>query len=245
MIGRLFVVFMAVASSVLSPMPSASAGCQYVSDVVLVQGTAQINTVLVCSDDSDGGAENTAVIEPPRDSDWDAICVRTALAVGEDPVRFCDLPPSAAVPTLTPGLVAAAFRNLPLPASTLVVQPPGGRTLVNFATNFYTESGPFTRTVTLLGQRVELRIWPSRFGWRFGDGEQVSTTSAGTAYPDLEITHDYLRAGGVSPSVDTTYAAQFSVNGGAWRDVTGTVTISGSPVGLEVITASPVLVGYR
>jgi hypothetical protein len=45
--------------------------------------------------------------------------------------------------------------------------------------------------------------------------------------------------------VDTTYAAQFRVNGGAWRDVNGTVTIPGAPVQLEVRTATPVLVGYR
>ena len=49
----------------------------------------------------------------------------------------------------------------------------------------------------------------------------------------------------MSPRVDTTYAAQFRVNGGPWRDVDGTVTIPGSPTRLQVVTASPVLVGYR
>ena len=146
-------------------------------------------------------------------------------------------------PQVTPGLVAAAFQRLPLPASDLQVQPPNGRTLVNFATNFYTDNGEFTRTVTLLGRRVELRIWPARYGWRFGDGATRWTTSAGSAYPDLEITHRYLRRGRVSPSVDTTYAAQFRVGGGAWRDVNGTVTIPGAPQGLQVVTARPVLVG--
>ncbi|MCW2764820.1 MAG: hypothetical protein JWO11_779 [Nocardioides sp.] len=173
------------------------------------------------------------------------MCVRTALAVGQEPATFCDLPPGAIAPTLTPGLIATAFRNLPLPPSVLIVQPPGGKTLVNFATNFYTESGPFTRTVTLLGKRVDLRIWPSRFGWEFGDGESLASTSAGSPFPDLEITHGYLRAGHVGPRVDTTYAAQFSVDGGPWRDVDGTVTIPGAPVDLRVVTASPILVGYR
>jgi len=148
-----------------------------------------------------------------------------------------------AEPQVTPGLVLAALRRIGLPASDLRVQPPGGRTLVNFATNFYTDNGEFTRTVTLLGRRVELRIWPAQYGWRFGDGATRWTSSPGSAYPDLEITHRYLSAGRVAPSVDTTYAARFRVGGGAWRDVDGTVTIPGAPQGLRVVTARPVLVG--
>jgi hypothetical protein len=145
--------------------------------------------------------------------------------------------------SVTPGIVAAAFRRLPLPEAKLVIQPPNGRTLVNFKTNFYTEQGEFTRTVTLLGRQVELRIWPASFGWRFGDGESDQTTSPGAAYPDLEVTHEYLEKGRVSPSVDTTYAAEFRVGGGPWREVAGTVTISGSPQELRVVEARPVLVG--
>lgn len=148
-------------------------------------------------------------------------------------------------PTVSPGLVAQAFRELPLPPSELVVQPPDGRTLVNFATNFYTQAAPLNRTLTLLGRRVELRIWPAEFTWRFGDGSTLGTTSAGTPYPDLDITHAYRRRGVVAPRVDTTYAAEFRVDGGAWRAVDGTVTIPGDPISLEVLTASPVLVGYR
>ena len=146
-------------------------------------------------------------------------------------------------PQVTPGLVAAAFQRIPLPESELIVQPPNGRTLVNFETNFYTERDEFTRTVTLLGRQVELRIWPASFGWRFGDGESTSTTTPGSAYPDLEITHRYLEKGRVAPSVDTTYAAQFRVGNEPWRDVVGTVTIPGTPESLRVVTARPVLVG--
>lgn len=150
----------------------------------------------------------------------------------------------APLPELTAGMVAAAFRRIPLPESELSVQPPNGRTLVNFETNFFTEdTGEFTRTVRLLGRQVELRIWPSQFGWRFGDGETARTTTPGAAYPKLEITHRYLEKGRVSPSVDTTYAAQFRVDGGPWRDVAGTVTIPGTSETLRVVTARPVLVG--
>jgi hypothetical protein len=150
---------------------------------------------------------------------------------------------AAGPPVVTPGLVLAAFRRVPLPASELGVQPPGGRTLVNFETNFFTDDGGFTRVVRLLGQRVVLRIWPASFGWRFGDGASRETVSAGSPYPDLEVTHRYLDRGRVAARVDTTYAAEFSVNGGPWREVGGTVTIPGDPEGLRVVTARPVLVG--
>ena len=44
--------------------------------------------------------------------------------------------------------------------------------------------------------------------------------------------------------MDTTYTATYRVNGGPWRDVPGSVTIPGAPVELEVLTATPTLVGY-
>lgn len=146
---------------------------------------------------------------------------------------------------ITNAMVARAFKRIPLPASELVVQPPGGQTLVNFDTNFYTEAEPFERSVTLVGQRIDLKIWPSSFGWSFGDGAATRTEEPGAAYPDLEITHAYTSAGKVGPSVDTTYSAEFRVNGGPWRPVVGTVTMDGVPVGLRVRTATPTLVGYR
>ncbi|WKN47230.1 hypothetical protein [Nocardioides sp. Arc9.136] len=142
-------------------------------------------------------------------------------------------------------MVAAAFRRLPLPPATLQVQPANGRTLVNFATNFWTERGELTRSVSLLGRRVDLRIWPTSYTWSFGDGTTSTTSEPGAPYPDLQVTHDYRRAGRVAPSVDTTYAAEFSVDSGPWQPVSGTVTIPGAPVGLRVLTATPTLVGYR
>ncbi len=146
---------------------------------------------------------------------------------------------------MTAGSVAAAFRELPLPPSELIVQPPNGRTLVNFDTNFYTETEPFDRTIRLFGQRVDLRIWPARYEWDFGDGAAMATASAGSPYPDLEITHSYTDKGTVGPAVDTTYSADFRVNGGPWRPVPGTVTIPGASVVLEVVEATPTLVGYH
>ena len=186
---------------------------------------------------------NSGGSTPIRDSDLDALCVSIAISLDEEPFGFCDIPPDE-VPALTPGMVAAALARIPLPAAALKVQPANGRTLVNFDTNFYTEVAPLDPTITLLGQQVALHIVPSQFGWRFGDGESVITAEPGAPYPDLDVTHSYLKKGRVAPSVDTTYTATYSVNGGPWQDVPGSVTIAGEPVDLEVLTATPTLVGY-
>ena len=146
---------------------------------------------------------------------------------------------------MTPVLVSSALKRLRLPSSTLLVQPPNGRTLVNFATNFYTEREEFTRNVRLLGQRI------GSGSPRAGSPGTSTTARAprrrhpGTPYPDLEVTHDYLEATDVRPSVDTTYTAEFRVGGGSWQPVPGSVTIPGESVGLEVVEASPILVGYN
>jgi hypothetical protein len=188
-------------------------------------------------------AENEGGAVPIRDSDLDAVCVATAISLGEEPFAFCDIPPDAPV-DITPAMVAAALARIPVPPSELEVEPANGRTLVNFDTNFFTATKPFDAAVTLLGQQVSLHIVPSQFGWQFGDGSSLITDRPGAPYPQLDVTHSYLAKGRVAPSVDTTYTAQFSVGGGPWQDVPGSVTIAGAPVDLEVLTATPTLVGY-
>jgi hypothetical protein len=147
---------------------------------------------------------------------------------------------------LTPGLVRRAFQRLAWPASPLVVEPPKGKTLVNFDTNFYTtNTRATTKTVTLVGQPVTIEATPTEYTWHFGgeDGD-LTTTDPGAAYPDLRVTHRYPRVGTVRPSVDTTYSGRFRVGTGAWQTIPNTLTVPGAPVALEVVSATPHLVGY-
>src|SRR5215212_9504759 len=146
---------------------------------------------------------------------------------------------------LTPGMVQRAFRRLAWPASRLVVQPPKGRTLVNFDTNFYTtNSGPTTQTVTLIGQPITIEATPTQYTWHFDDGGARTTTVPGAPYPDLLVTHSYSRVGTVRPSVDTTYSGRYRVGDGAWEPIPDTFTVPGAPVELQVVSATPHLVGY-
>lgn len=158
---------------------------------------------------------------------------------------YCPTTPEDGEPIrLTAGMVARAFQRIPVPAPDLVIQPPDGKTLVNFETNFYTEERTFDRTVRLLGNRVELRIWVDTYRWDFGDGTTRETAGPGAAYPALLITHNYTRKGTYRPSLEVVYAADFRVNGGPWRPVAGTVTRADSPTSLRAIEATPTLVGY-
>jgi hypothetical protein len=157
-----------------------------------------------------------------------------------------DVPPS-----ITPDQALRALGQVPLPESTLVVAPPGGRTLVNFDTIFSTVAVSFSAQVPLLGHQIDFRLRPTLFAWTYGDGANSSTDSPGIAYAaDLPfsgyLTHRYLTAGTADtaprPSVDTTWSARFSFNGGPWLDVPGTVTKVGAPERIDVLTASPQLV---
>lgn len=172
----------------------------------------------------------------------------SAVAVAQDTnetVTFCQQYAEPSTPVLTVGHVRRAFAELKLPAGELVIQPPDGLTLVNFDTNFYTTSTePISRTVTLLGRRVTLEATPSSFLWTFGDGESLTTSDPGAPYPQLRVTHNYLRKDTYRPSLATTYTGRYRVGSGPWRQIPGTVTIEGTGQDLRAIEAEPKLVSY-
>jgi hypothetical protein len=145
---------------------------------------------------------------------------------------------------ITPGMVLEAFRALSWPEPQLSVQPPDGETLVNFDTNFFTTlTEPETQTVTLIGIQVTIEATPRDYLWHFGDGADETTSSPGSAYPQLEITHRFTRKGELSPSVDVVYAGRYRIGGGGWTDIPGTLTVPGPAVALRVLEAKPQLVG--
>jgi len=141
-------------------------------------------------------------------------------------------------------VAAKEFKRIGWPASTLVVQPPGGRTLVNLETIFYTTNArPITQTVTVAGQRLEIEATPTSYRWIFGDGESATTSSPGHAYPDQDVTHTYREVAAVSARVDTVYSGRYRVADGDWQTIAATVTVAGAAQELSVVEAKPKLVG--
>lgn len=149
-----------------------------------------------------------------------------------------------AAPQVTPALVARAFQRIPLPALRAMTQP-ADRTLINFDTIFYVQATPLHRTLTLLGQRVELEITPSTFRWVHGDGTTAVTQTAGAAYPAKDVVYRYQDAHvTVRHHVEIVWTARWSLNGGPLQDVDGTVTTVGPDTPLRVTEATPALSGY-
>ena len=130
-----------------------------------------------------------------------------------------------------------------------MVQPVGGRTLINFETNFFT---PTTRarvvSVRLGDREVEIEATPESYTWHWGDGSVAeSTTEPGAEHVDgepHEVFRVYTDAGvTVRPSVDVTYRGRYRIEGGLWFPIPETLTVEGDPVALEVVSARVQLVG--
>lgn len=136
-------------------------------------------------------------------------------------------------------LVLRAFQNLDWQPSELVVQPPGGKTLVNLDTNFYTSNTDVSSIpVTLVQSTVVVSAEPIAYRWHFGDGTTTTTTSPGAPYPDLDVAHVYGSTGKVVVSVDTQYgAASFTVDGGPPEQIPSTIWVVGEGQDLEVVEA--------
>jgi hypothetical protein len=146
-------------------------------------------------------------------------------------------------PQITPALVLNEIRRIGLPNLRTHTQPED-KTLVNFDTIFYTQPRPFTATVTLLGQQVDITAEPTSYTWHHGDGTSATTRTPGAPYPSQEVTHRYTNAHTtVRPRLDVTYAARFRVNDGTWQTIDETVTITGPETALRVTEATPVLSG--
>jgi len=122
---------------------------------------------------------------------------------------------------------------------------PAAKTLINFDTIFYVEAEPLHRTLNLLGQRVELEITPSTFRWVHGDGTTSETHTPGATYPAKDVVYRYQQAHvTVRHHVEIVWTARWSLNGGPFQDVAGTVTTVGPDTSLAVVEATPALSGY-
>jgi hypothetical protein len=97
--------------------------------------------------------------------------------------------------------------------------------------------------VTVLGQRIQLRIHFDHADWDFGDGNTDTTTDPGKPYdptgdpcrtaqcPDY-YGHTYTRTGTMTITLDVTWHAQYSLDGTTWTDIAAPIT---GPVSSHVL----------
>lgn len=153
---------------------------------------------------------------------------------------------------ITPAMVLREMKRLTWPRAELTISPPDHRTLVNLRTIFSTDlEETQSQTVTLLGRSVTIEATPTSWIWHPGDGSESWTTDwPGAAYRagadvDALITFTYTDGGvTVQPSVDVVYSGRFHVDGlPGWTDISGTLTVPGDGVDLEVLEAAGTLTG--
>ena len=193
-----------------------------------------------CVSGSDPGTLYSVLRRPLTSpaASWEAFGV-VCLTAGEEP-RF---------EVITWQRVFQVMKTLEWPEADLAIQPVGGKTLVNFETNFFTNTiKPQVQTVQLLGRSVEIEATPASYTWHWGDGSGAfQTEDHGAEHVDGEkhqVFHVYTDADlTVRPSVDVTYKGRYRVEGEAWRPILETLTVTGTPVPLEVVTARVHLVG--
>ncbi|HET7396908.1 MAG TPA: hypothetical protein VFJ94_00160 [Intrasporangium sp.] len=159
-----------------------------------------------------------------------------------------DVAPGAR-PTVTLADITAAFMRTPWAKPTISTQPAGNVTLVNLPTYYqvtWTRDGFQPDEVdqaTLVGVRVHLRPKLLGFTYTFGDGATTGpTTSTGGVYPDGDITHVYRAPGAFAVRVNTTFGADYSLDGRTWEPIPDTVTVPGPTTIVTVREARAVLV---
>ncbi len=152
---------------------------------------------------------------------------------------------------LTIRWVIEQFKDLDWPSAALTIEPPDGKTLVNFPTNYFTDlTDPREQHVNGPGGiRVSVRAIPTTYTWHWGDGTPSKTTEEpGAPFEsgvELQVSHEYEHLGDFTPSVDVTYTGCYYLNGDSDNCETlvgQSVTVPGQPVDLRVISAEPRLV---
>lgn len=140
-------------------------------------------------------------------------------------------------------LIIRQFKRIKWPASRLIVQPPGGKTLVNFKTNFFSPNHQsIDQSLSLANRDVEIRAVPTSYTFHFGDDTSTTTAQPGRPHPHMDVTHEYARTGSVIVSLDTTYSGEYRIGDGDWVAIPDTLTVVGEGQHLEILEAIPQLV---
>jgi hypothetical protein len=145
-------------------------------------------------------------------------------------------PATCAAPAqITPAMVLAEFRRLPLAPSGLVVEPDRSWALVGKPAVVHADPAAQTLVTTILGTAVTITATPTAYAWDFGDGATLTTADPGRPWPDGNLGHAYTRTGTYTITLTTSWSATYTVAGDATvRDVPGTATTTSTSDPLTV-----------
>lgn len=131
----------------------------------------------------------------------------------------------------TEGDVWSALVEFGIPGGKTIIEPPNGKTLVNFETNFYTTKRGDTLPLQVGPYLVDIKAKAASYEWHWDDDTRnTTTTGPGHEAPEVEITHRYTELGDYDPSVTIHYDVWWRENGTAdWQKFDGTLEASTSP----------------
>ena len=122
------------------------------------------------------------------------------------------------------------FARLPVEPLEPHAGPAEGWLPVNMVNVLYTEPENQLLTTELLGTPVAIRATPVSYDWDLGDGNTITTTNPGKPYPSEIVSATYAHEGWYDITLTTTFSGQFSVDGGEWQDIDGTIEVTSDPV---------------
>jgi hypothetical protein len=148
----------------------------------------------------------------------------TTPAVGGAPA---DAPPEDEPKVVT--VTQKDFAKLPVKAATAHAGPEQGWLPANMDLVLYADSEPQVLETELLDTPVRIRATPVEYRWDLGDGNVIVTDDPGEPWPSKDVSATYAYEGWYDVTLKTTYEGQFSVDGGEWQDIDGTVEIASDP----------------
>ena len=150
-------------------------------------------------------------------------------------------PPVKKKPTVIHKVVTAALSlsdqiTRLLPGSKILYQPSNGA-LTDVPVYFWSDTNSvFSVVTTILGVGVNVLMNPS-FVWNFGDGSTLTTSSAGSPYPDSTITHTYKSAGSYTVNLAISWAGSWAAQGAAMVPILGGAIVQSASATIQVSPA--------
>ena len=150
-----------------------------------------------------------------------------APVLGTERVSGCSSPSSGSGGggPVVPVVSQEDFRSLGVEPLVAHLGPPGQWIPVGIDMIVWAESGVQVFEVEMFGQSVRVRATPVKYVWDFGDGTVLTTSFPGRPYPSRDVSMRYVGQGWYEVSLVTVFSGEFSVNGGAWQPIDGTVQV--------------------
>ncbi len=118
---------------------------------------------------------------------------------------------------------------------------PETTTLANFSNIYWSDVTTYEQATGIHAANVRLKFVPVSYRWNFGDGKSVTTSDPGKPWdPELTKTmsdaeknytntHRYANTGTFDTTLTVIFNGQYSVNGGPWADIAGSIQATSPP----------------